>query len=162
MPGDYMTATGFNGTMEIDDAMVIIRHGKVYKVVGGSLAGEKQIPISSILSVRFKAATSMWNGFLQIGVLGGSVVGGRSAIAAATDENAVMFRPKQQPAFERMYAYLQKRAAENAKSAATGPIVHAPAPDLADQIRKLAELRDQGVVSETEFQTKKAELLERM
>lgn len=65
MPGDYMTATGFNGTMEIDDSMVIIRHGKVYKVVGGGLAGEKQIPISSILSVRFKNATAMWNGFLQ-------------------------------------------------------------------------------------------------
>jgi len=35
-------------------------------------------------------------------------------------------------------------------------------PDAADQIRKLAELRDAGIVSEGEFQTKKAELLKRM
>ncbi|HEV8452368.1 MAG TPA: SHOCT domain-containing protein, partial [Gaiellales bacterium] len=34
--------------------------------------------------------------------------------------------------------------------------------DAADQIRKLAELRDAGIVSEEEFQTKKAELLKRM
>jgi hypothetical protein len=33
---------------------------------------------------------------------------------------------------------------------------------VADQIRKLAELRDAGIVSEEEFQTKKAELLKRM
>jgi len=35
-------------------------------------------------------------------------------------------------------------------------------PDAADQVRKLAELRDAGIVSEEEFQTKKAELLKRM
>jgi len=35
-------------------------------------------------------------------------------------------------------------------------------PDVADQITKLAELRDAGIVSEEEFQTKKAELLKRM
>ena len=38
----------------------------------------------------------------------------------------------------------------------------AAAPDLADQIKKLAELPDMGVLSEDEFATKKAELLARM
>ena len=44
----------------------------------------------------------------------------------------------------------------------TPPAPTAPEPDVADQIRKLAELRDAGIVSEEEFQTKKAELLKRM
>ena len=35
-------------------------------------------------------------------------------------------------------------------------------PDTTEQIRKLAELRDSGILSEDEFQTKKAELLARM
>lgn len=42
------------------------------------------------------------------------------------------------------------------------PAASAAEPDVADQIRKLAELRDAGIVSEEEFQTKKAELLKRM
>jgi len=42
------------------------------------------------------------------------------------------------------------------------PAPTAAEPDAADQIRKLAELRDAGIVSEEEFQTKKAELLQRM
>lgn len=35
-------------------------------------------------------------------------------------------------------------------------------PDPADQLRKLAELRDQGIVTAEEFESKKAELLKRM
>jgi len=42
------------------------------------------------------------------------------------------------------------------------PAPTAAEPDVADQIRKLAELRDAGIVSDEEFQTKKAELLKRM
>ena len=35
-------------------------------------------------------------------------------------------------------------------------------PDITEQIKKLAELRDQGIVTLQEFETKKAELLSRM
>lgn len=38
----------------------------------------------------------------------------------------------------------------------------APVPDLADQIRKLGELRDAGILTDEEFVNKKAELLARM
>jgi hypothetical protein len=38
----------------------------------------------------------------------------------------------------------------------------AAAPDVAEQIRKLAELRDQGLLTDSEFQAKKTELLSRM
>ncbi len=38
----------------------------------------------------------------------------------------------------------------------------APAPDVADQIAKLAALRDQGALTPEEFEAKKAELLDRM
>ena len=37
-----------------------------------------------------------------------------------------------------------------------------PPPDITDQIRKLAELRDAKVLTEREFQTKKRELLARI
>ena len=35
-------------------------------------------------------------------------------------------------------------------------------PDVADQIRKLAQLRDEGLVTDEEFETKRAELLARL
>lgn len=37
-----------------------------------------------------------------------------------------------------------------------------PAPDAAEQLRKLADLRDEGVITPTEFENKKAEILGRM
>jgi hypothetical protein len=35
-------------------------------------------------------------------------------------------------------------------------------PDPMDQLRKLAQLRDEGIISAAEFETKKSELLSRM
>jgi hypothetical protein len=35
-------------------------------------------------------------------------------------------------------------------------------PDIADQIRKLADLRDAGILSSEEFEVKKTDLLSRM
>lgn len=42
------------------------------------------------------------------------------------------------------------------------PIVTTNAPDVSDTIAKLAQLRDQGILSEEEFQQKKTELLSRL
>jgi uncharacterized membrane protein YdbT with pleckstrin-like domain len=52
-------------------------------------------------------------------------------------------------------------AAEAGFGAPTAIPVH-EAPDIAEQISKLAALRDQGHITEAEYEAKKAELLERM
>ncbi|MGO9977408.1 MAG: SHOCT domain-containing protein [Solirubrobacteraceae bacterium] len=44
----------------------------------------------------------------------------------------------------------------------TWPIVAAPGSDVLEQLRKLGELRNTGVLTETEFEAKKAELLARI
>jgi hypothetical protein len=44
----------------------------------------------------------------------------------------------------------------------TGSMPVAVGPDVADQLRKVGELRDAGVLTEDEFRSKKAELLARM
>ena len=55
-------------------------------------------------------------------------------------------------------------AFHSASSATTRPAPAAAAapPDLVDHIRRLAELRDQGILTQAEFETKKADLLSRM
>jgi hypothetical protein len=66
--------------------------------------------------------------------------------------------------------YLQMESNENRKfdrvsqgiNATMAPPPAAPQASITEQIEKLSELRDRGVLSEEEFQTKKAELLQRM
>ncbi|WP_165756247.1 SHOCT domain-containing protein [Mycobacteroides abscessus] len=52
------------------------------------------------------------------------------------------------------------RRVRSAAAAPAQPV--ASAPDLADQIRKLSELRDAGILTDEEFNAKKADLLSRM
>ncbi|MBX4171218.1 SHOCT domain-containing protein [Rhodococcus sp. DMU2021] len=60
-------------------------------------------------------------------------------------------------------AFRKVKADLAAPSAPVPAVTHASAvPDIADQIKKLAELRDLGVVTEAEFEAKKADLLARM
>lgn len=56
------------------------------------------------------------------------------------------------------------RSVRSSAAGATAPTPQplVPAPDLADQIRKLSELRDAGILTEQEFNAKKADLLARM
>ena len=53
--------------------------------------------------------------------------------------------------------YKSQQAAQS-----NSPQPNAPQPDIADQIKKLAQLRDEGILTEEEFQTKKTDLLSRM
>ena len=64
----------------------------------------------------------------------------------------------QQEIYRQMEAHGRKRAAWHREPAAPA----APSQSIPEQIQQLAELRDRGVISATEFETKKAQLLERM
>jgi PH (Pleckstrin Homology) domain-containing protein/putative oligomerization/nucleic acid binding protein len=58
------------------------------------------------------------------------------------------------------FVSLVKNEMTNAHAAPAAPA--AAAPDVADQIRKLAQLREDGLVTEEEFETKRAELLAKL
>ena len=121
-------------------------------------AGEKRIPVRSITAVQFKPAGALTQGFIQFTISGGSektsTRGGRVQ-EAFTDENSVVFVKKSASDFERV------RDEVNAAISAGGQ-PGGPAPDLADQLAKLAQLRDQGILTEEEFQAKKTDLLDRL
>jgi hypothetical protein len=68
-------------------------------------------------------------------------------------------RPKQRAV--EIGDYVRTRAGERPAEAAPTPESAAP-PDAMDQLRKLAELRDAGVLTPEEFEAKKTELLSRM
>ncbi|MFJ8448762.1 SHOCT domain-containing protein [[Kitasatospora] papulosa] len=75
---------------------------------------------------------------------------------AAKDENSVIFAKKQLPEFQKLRAELDAAIAAQHGAQETGP---APSASLADELAKLANLRDQGILSPTEFEQQKRRLL---
>jgi hypothetical protein len=67
----------------------------------------------------------------------------------------------QQEIYRQMETNARRQAAWSAPAPAPGPAT-AAGPSIAEQIRQLASLRDQGHISAAEFEAKKADLLSRM
>ncbi len=151
------TAQGVNGTVEFDGQFVTIkREGALARMSQGR--GEKRIAVRQITAVQMKPPGVMTNGFIQFTIGGGverQAAKGSRTINAASDENSVIFKKSQQADFEAVRAEIEQAIASGGAPAAT-------APDLADQLGKLAALRDQGVLTDAEFESKKADLLARM
>lgn len=146
---------GSNGTISFDGQTVTITRKGLGAALMSGARGTKTLPLSAITAVQYKKA-GMTVGYLQLSVPGDTQRQGRNAThTVQQDENTVTFYAKQNAEFEALASSLN--AALLSKSA---PVQAAP--DLADQIGKLAALRDQGILSEDEFNAKKAELLARL
>jgi hypothetical protein len=151
-------AKGVNGQITISgDWMTIGRKG-----LGrlGHSKGERRIPLASITAVQMRPAGPLANGFLRVTIPGSPERRG-GLNDATSDENAVIFTKKHADEFAAVQTYIETYIA-NRIAAHHQPqqVVHQAAPDVADQIRKLASLRDDGILTEEEFQTKKAALLQ--
>jgi uncharacterized membrane protein YdbT with pleckstrin-like domain len=69
----------------------------------------------------------------------------------------------QQELYRQMEANAKKRAGWSNPAPTYAPSAPAPAPPtVPEQLQQLADLRDRGVITAAEFETKKAQLLERM
>jgi uncharacterized membrane protein YdbT with pleckstrin-like domain len=72
----------------------------------------------------------------------------------------------QQEIYRQMEVNSRRQASWHAEAIAANPaprpVAAAATPDVADQIAKLATLRDQGAITTEEYEAKKAELLDRM
>lgn len=149
-----------SGFVRFDGDFVHIQHsGALSRMTVGK--GSKRIPIHSISAIQLKPAGAIMSGYIQF-TMGGAVERraefGRQSFDAASDENSIMFTKTEQPFFERFRDAVEQAIAAQRRPAAAP----AAAPDLVAQIKGLADLRDAGVLSEDEFQTKKADLLSRM
>lgn len=152
-----LKANGFNGQLSFDGATVIItREGFRARSMHGR--SEKTLPLKSIGAVQFKPATSLISGWIQFSVAGEvsqKRIGVGRSHDASTDENAVIFQKKQMAEFEAI-----RDAVRAAQTAGDSP---APAaPNITEQLAKLAQLHDAGVLTDDEFAAKKTQLLERL
>jgi hypothetical protein len=147
------TFKGHNGQVELTaDSLTIHRRGVLGFLTQG-LKGEKRIPYVSISAVQFKKA-GLLNGYIQFSILGGIEARG-GAFDAATDENSIMFRSSQNADFARLRDEIERRVA--AAKASTAPM--AGAASTAEQLSKLAELLEKGLLTQAEFMAEKVKLL---
>ena len=116
------------------------------------LQGTKTIPFSSITAIQFKKS-GLVSGYIQFTLQGGKEsVGG--AFAAASDENSFMFAGQNELA-EKIKDYIE----EKIQSAKISPPTEAQGKNPADEITKLFELKEKGILSEDEFQKAKQKIL---
>lgn len=151
-------AKGYNGQVSYDGDFITI-HRAGFRARTSVGKGEKRIPVGSVSAVQWKPA-GIVTGFIQFTMSGGNErrsAFGFQTSSAVSDENSVVFTKAQMPAFQVVRDAVEHAIAERHRTQAA-PVVTA-SPDLADQLTKLAALRDQGILTEDEFSAQKAKLL---
>ena len=162
---DVIEAKGHTGTINFDGQMItIVRKGFLARSSVGK--GEKQIPLAHLTAVQFKPAGPLVNGYIQFTIGGGNERRskfGSQTKDAARDENSVVFHYKQREAFEDLRDAVQSALAGYHQHPRSGQEGSVAAPEtIPEQITQLAELRNSGILTDAEFEAKKAELLGRM
>lgn len=142
-------AHGITGSMLCwRDRLVIRKKGWPYGV-----KSDKTIPLRSIGALQYKAP-GLTSGFLQV-AYGGSQESKGGTFNAAGDENTVVFVKKDAQAFIQIRDFIQQQTAQPA----TAPVPATAQRSVADELAKLAQLRDQGILTSDEFDAQKARLL---
>lgn len=148
---------GVNSNLEVFEDKLTITPSGVLGFLTKGLKGAKTIPFSSITAVQYRKAGPIVAGFIQFTIPGGNE--GRGGVFDAVfDENTFMFcksfdgRDVNEEA-EKINNYIDSqiklfKSPQNAQPAG-----------IADELKKLADLRGQGVLSEEEFQQAKKKLL---
>jgi len=143
-----LEAKGVRGGILIFDGDNVI-----IKRQGGALAitGEKKIAIENIVEIEFKQSSWAANGYIRISTSAGQTKVAISYTGEA--ENAVLFGNKEQKDFIAIKDAIDE-ARKNIKKPSGGSVS-----SVADELKKLLELKQLGVLSEKEFEEQKKKLL---
>ncbi|WP_288413525.1 DUF4429 domain-containing protein [uncultured Sphingomonas sp.] len=154
-----MIFDGFNGgTVELLDDLLVIRRQGLRSALNHGLKGEKRIPYSSITSVQFKEP-GMTTGYIQFGIAGG--IESRGGVMAATqDENTVLFTAKAKDDFRRLRDLVERRSSDaRSGTRPSAAVASVPVVNVGEELTRLADLRDRGVLTDEEFEMQKIRLL---
>lgn len=126
--------------------------------------GFKEIQIKSLTGIQFKPPAFLSHGYIQFVFPGSSEVKTRSTSDLAKDENTVMFNKHEYKNFLKAKELIEEYMNEQEKNTfASNDYSSTPPPvnnySVADEITKLAALKDQGILTEEEFTAKKKQLL---
>lgn len=159
MKGDsVLEAKGVNGQVYFEGDIVRISRKGALAFMTQGLKGDKEIHVAQVSAVQYKKAGLATNGFIQFSFVGGHET--KAGLFNATqDENTVMFNMGQAKNFLAIKEAVQARVNEIHSARATPAPQASGSPDPFSQIQQLGTLRDQGLITQDEFDAKKRELL---
>ena len=149
------TMQGVQDLLEVFGDKVQLTPKGVLGFLNKGLKGTKTIPFTSIQALQFKEAGAVFSGYIQFTIAGGNESRG-GVFAAANDENTFMFAHTKNNA----QAIEIKKFIEESVGKARSPQHQVNPISLSDELQKLAKLRDQGILSEQEFQAAKQKLMQ--
>lgn len=143
---------GENGQLYVYENKIEISRKGVLALAFQGLKGTKTIPIAEIKSIQMKRAEIM-NGYIQFAVSGGieSTGGVRDP---NFDENTVTFVHADNEYVQEIKEYIEKVMLSKGEMCTSAVQI-----SNADELRKYANLRDEGVITQEEFDAKKKQLL---
>jgi hypothetical protein len=147
---------GTNGKLIVYESTIELkREGMWDRMLG--LYGSKEIAISSITSIQFKKPGFLTNGFIQFAFSGSSENKGGGVFEAAKDENTVVFTNEHLAVFEKIKNIINRKR-EELKFASNNNTNENSNLTL-DDLGKLAELNQKGLISDEEFALVKKRIL---
>lgn len=147
------TMKGVQDILEVFEDRVTITPKGVLAFFNKGLKGSKEIPFRSIVAVQFKEAGALLSGYIQFTIPGGNESRG-GLNAAVRDENTFMFAEKK----NNPIALEIKSFINSARKRLEEPSGHSTS-NLSDEIMKLAELKQSGILTDEEFQAAKKKLI---
>jgi hypothetical protein len=155
MSEDWTVAKGSTGEIWASPGGVVIRRHGVRAMLRYGNVGELRIPIEDVAAVQLKPA-GMTPGWLRL-ALHGQAEGRLGSHSDNHDPHLMEFSAQQQPDFEVVRGIIDHALTEARRHLA--PAITNDSTDLAAQIKRLVQLREQGQLSEDQFNQRKSELL---
>jgi hypothetical protein len=153
---EAFVARGRNGQLTVTPTKIIISRKGVSGFMLHGHKGEKEIDLLQISAVQFKKNGLATVGYIQFSFLGGGETK-QGITDAAKDENAILFKKSQEADFISAKELLDEYRAALRTPVATPPPTESAS--VADELEKLAALRDKGVLNDEEFAAQKRKLL---
>lgn len=148
------TMKGVQDLLEVFEDKVTITPKGILGFLNKGLKGTKTIPFTSIQAMQFREAGAIVSGYIQFTILGGNESRG-GVLSAAGDENTFMFaQTKNNAAARQIRAYIEESVAK-----LQSPRLKVEQTSISDELKKLATLRTEGVLTDEEFQAAKRKLI---
>jgi hypothetical protein len=148
------TMKGVQDLLEVYEDRVAITPKGVLGFLNKGIKGTKEIPFHSIVAVQFKESGALFSGYIQFTIPGGNESRG-GLLSATKDENTFMFAEKKNNAL----AIEIKNYIDSAVRKLKTPQANSQTVSLSDELQKLAGLKEQGILSDEEFQAAKKRLI---
>lgn len=148
-----MVLAGRGGSIELWPHKLTLRHKGMLGRMTKGLVGDKDIYLTNVSGVQLKRPTWVTTGYFQV-LFSGSQDKKSGLFGATEDENTIMFSGRK----NYKIAQEMKRRIEELGMRPVAATTHG---SVADELAKLADLRDRGVMTTEQFERQREALLGR-